>query len=65
MNKTTPSHLSISSQESVWNGNVDVKSQAANDSALHCNKLRLLVGIIADVDEVIHAGWVAFLTSKY
>ena len=62
--KTTLAHLCISSKESVWNGYVYVKFQAANDSALHCNKLLLLVGIITDVDEIIQAGWVSLLISN-
>ena len=55
------SHLCISPKVSVRDWNVEVKSKAADDSAFHGNELMLLVCVITDVNEVIHAGWMPLL----
>jgi len=62
---TSPSsccaHLGKASQEPVGNGDVDVELEGAEDAHLHSNELFPFVGIIADVEKVIHAWWVPLL----
>lgn len=48
-------HLGKTPQEAVGDGDVDVEVEGAEDALLHGNQLLPLVGIVADVEEVVHA----------
>lgn len=54
-------HLGKTPQEAVGDGDVDVEVEGAEDALLHGNQLLPLVGIVADVEEVVHARWALLL----
>lgn len=57
-------YLSVAPEESVRDGDVDVKSQRLQHAGLRGDKLLPLVGVVADVQEVLHAGWAALLRDR-
>lgn len=58
------SYLSVAAQESVRDGDVDVKHQRLQHAGLGGDKLLPPVGVVADVEEVLHAGGAALLRDR-
>lgn len=58
------SYLSIAPEEAVRDGDVDVKDQRLQHAGLCGDKLLPLVRVIADIQEVLHAGRAALLRDR-
>lgn len=54
-------YLGVAPQEAIRDGDVDVEGQRLQDSDLGGQQLLLLVGVVADVEEVVDAGGTALL----
>ena len=54
-------HLGVASEEAVRDGDVDVEGQRLQDVRLHGDDLLTLVGVVADVEEVVDARRTALL----
>lgn len=57
-------YLSVAPEESVRDGDVDVKHQRLQHAGLRGDKLLPPVGVVADVQEVLHAGRAALLRDR-
>lgn len=56
------SYLGVTPEETVWNWNIDVKVQRLQDADLHGDELGALVGIIANIKEIVYARWSPLLS---
>lgn len=57
-------YLRVAPEEAVRDGDVDVEGQRLQDAGLHGDELLPGVGVIADIQEVLHAGWAALLRDR-
>lgn len=57
-------YLSVAAEESVRDGDVDVEEQRLQHAGLRGDKLLPPVGVVADVQEVLHAGRAALLGDR-
>lgn len=62
--RETPTHLGVASEEAVRDGNVDVERQRLQDVGLHGDELLPLVGVVTDVEEVVHTRRGALLRDR-
>ena len=58
------SYLSVSSEESVGERDAEIEADGFQDISLHGEQLRLLVGIVTDIQEVIQTRRHALLKSR-
>ena len=54
-------YFSVSSKESVRDGNVDVERQRSKQLLFHLNQLLLLICIVTNVQEIIKTRGMSFL----
>ena len=58
------SYLSVSSEEPVGERDAEIEADGFEDVSLHCEQLRLLIGVVTDVQEVVQTWRHALLKSR-